>query len=85
MKTICNNRVRPFIDFGDLSTAEQSNFDWLEDREDGFFRYLGTPYHIDQFTRIDGPYFHGGLPETAFSAVVVRLEGDGIIVGRQIY
>jgi hypothetical protein len=74
-----NNHWRPFRyrnEVPALVLADQFDYQ-AEDVLDGFFRYRGSWYHLDQFTvlAIDG--WDGSLADSAFSGVVIKLSRDG--------
>lgn len=53
-------------------------FDWLdEDVIDGFIKYRGVYYHLQEFLRTDIPDFCGCLCESYFSAVLIKVSEDG--------
>lgn len=58
MNIITNNRPRLLLDWNQLTSREQSNFDYL-DSDDArigasFFRYRGDVYDMGEFMRIEG-------------------------------
>jgi len=62
----------------------KSEFDYQDENEvfDGFFKYKGFWYHLDQFMRLDnnspfGGQWDGYLNDSAFSGVLVKLSDDG--------
>lgn len=85
MKILTNHRWRNFLyrnEVPDDILADE--FDWLEDdRDDGFFKYRGNWYHLDDFMRCsDSPdsdisAWHGYHGDSYFSGVLIRLSSDG--------
>ena len=94
--TIYTNNVPRNVLYGyELSPAEQAEFDYMDDINDGsFFRYKGQVYDLGEFMRVtdtmenchgfkgwDG--YHG---DSYFSGVLVKYTDDceQVIVGRWI-
>lgn len=89
MQIICNNKPRPVIQSYELTDKEQFDYE----TEGPFFRYRGAVYDIGEFTRIDrniAPHpqragwekFHGYLSDTFFSGMLIKYDGDSVIVAR---
>lgn len=62
----------------------EQHFDYQDkdDVTDGFFRYRGCWYHLDQFMHLEkhNPLAHfwdGYLNDTYFSGVVIKISEDG--------
>ena len=75
-----NHQWRPFVYRYDVpSEVLASEFDYHgEDTVDGYFRYRGVWYHLDQFMRSEAvPGWHGFHGNLAFSGVAVRVSDDG--------
>lgn len=92
MPTVCNNVPRHLVYAYDVpQKVLESEFDYHLDMPenerpiDGYFKYKGEWYHLDQFMRFDRmSKWDGYLSDTAFSAIVIKLVDDceSIIVGR---
>lgn len=59
-----------------------SEFDYQKEDEatDGFFKYRGHWYHVDQFTVVPlevGPYWSGYLSDSYCSGILIKLSTDG--------
>lgn len=91
--TIRTNKVPRFtLDWRDLTTKEQAEFDYLEteqQEEGSFFRFKGNVYDLGECMRLSdgsvyGKYWHGYYGESAFSAVLVHLCGDSdrVVIGQ---
>lgn len=81
-----NRKWRDFTyrsDVPEKVLADQFDYQDAEAVSDGFFRYLGTWYHTDQFMRFesagDSPLkdWHGYAGDSFFSGVVIRIHEDG--------
>ena len=58
-KITTNNHERFFVyrcDVPEKILQEQFDYQDPEETQDGFFKFKGYWYHLDQFTRIDKPY-----------------------------
>ena len=75
-----NNHWRPFSYRDEVPghvLADQFDYQ-AEDVLDGFFKYRGTWYHVDQFMRLpDDDPWDGASADSAFSGVVIKLSRDG--------
>lgn len=88
MLTIRTNNVPRFtIDDFDLAPKERAEFDWLDwkavdagEASYTFFRFKRRLYLLSEFMRVDTDEFKGwdGIhTDSAFSGVLVRLDGTG--------
>jgi hypothetical protein len=57
------------------------NFDWLEEKTDGFFVYRKSWYHVSEFMNVpDTETFKGWdgySSDSAFSGVLIKISKDG--------
>ena len=76
-----NNAPRELLCWGDLTTKEQGEFDYINDPETAtFFRYRGWPYDLGEIMSVDDMPFkgwHGYASDSYFSGIVIRLVDDG--------
>ncbi|MDE1767244.1 MAG: hypothetical protein KGI27_13380 [Thaumarchaeota archaeon] len=86
LRIITNNQPRLILDWDQLTTKEQADFDYLsEDERVGrdFVRYRGIAYDLGDFMRATGDQlkgwdgYHG---DSYFSAVLVRYARDGNLI-----
>ena len=77
MRVITNNQPRFTISWFDLTTAEQSEFDYCDDCDD-FIRYRGELIPLCDFMRAPDSMdpWQGYRADSYFSAVVVRFPED---------
>jgi hypothetical protein len=79
---VTNNQPRALLDGMDLTDKEKADFDWLENIDEmsgQFVRYRGQAYCLDEFMVLqtdEGPLadWHGYAAQSAFSAVLIRLD-----------
>ena len=84
MEIITNYQWRGFLYRDEIpESVLKSDFDYLEpDEIDGFIKYRGRYYHITEFMRFhneNAPFpgdWHGYMCDSAFSGVLVRINGD---------
>lgn len=88
---IKTNRVpRDLLDWSDLTKAEQSDFDYIDDTDSAyarFFRYRGAAYDVNEFMRVPcqlAKGWDGYSADSYFSGVLIRLVDncERVIVGR---
>lgn len=90
---ITNNQYRPLLDWDDLTSKEQKDFDWIEEPLEGgytFFRYCGHVYSLDEIMRLDTEHpfhtlgYHAMLHSTYDSGILIKLSdcGESVIVAR---
>jgi hypothetical protein len=84
-----DNKWRDFVYRADVPKAIlESDFDYQDEDEalDGFFKYRGVWYHLDMFTRLEGPWENGSLGamgwhayhgDSFYSGVVIKVSRDG--------
>lgn len=85
MQVITNNQWRPLLDWHELTTSEQAQFDYITDESGTFIRYRGACYDLSEFVRCEQmPEWDGIASDTYFSATVIKLSRDGeyVKVGR---
>ena len=69
---------RPILGWHELTAKEKREFDWEGADESSFFRYRGRVYCLGDFMRDSAPAgWHGGMADSFFSGVIVRLSNDG--------
>jgi len=79
-----NNHWRQFVYRYDVpSKVLADQFDYLSDDViDGFFKYRGNWYHLDEFMRIENnpdsefSQWHGYSGDSYFSGIVIRISKD---------
>lgn len=93
MKIITNNKPRQLVYGYELTSAQKSDFDYLEDDIDGerFVQYQGMIIHIGEFVRTsDGSEeskagWHACHGLNAFCGILVKLlDNDCVIVGKML-
>lgn len=85
LNIISNRQSRAVIYWGDLTAAEQSDFDYLDtgDAQSAatFVRYRGVTYALGGFMRCEGAgdltAWDGYAADTYFSGVLIKLDRDG--------
>lgn len=86
-----NGHARDLLNWGDLSEKERAEFDYLETDDEQwsaeFFRYRGSLYCTDMFTRVHDQFvepWEGYHADTYFSGVLIYYtdDHDGVFVGR---
>ena len=91
MKIITNNKPRQLVYGYELTSAQKSDFDYLEDEIDGerFVQYQGMIIHIGEFVRTSDNSeeskagWQGVHALNAFCGVLVKLIGNGrVVVGK---
>jgi len=87
-RIISNGHTRPLHYWHDLPTKEREYFDYGGAIEGDYVKYLGAWYNLGDFERITPQQpnlyaagWQGFFTETAFSAVVVKVADDGVILG----
>lgn len=81
MKIITNNQIRPILHWYHLTDKEREQLDTgLEEKS--FFRYKREVYCLGDFTYTNTQGWHGVLPETFYSGMLIKFIDDGVIVGR---
>ena len=88
MKIKTNNQPRDILTWYDLTPAERKEFDYLEEGEGSFFRYMDCVYDLGEFMRADHSSipdkWHGYASGSYFSGVLIRYTSDceQVIVGQ---
>jgi len=77
MKIITNNHSRNLLTEYDLTSKELESFDYLEDGEGSFIRYIGRVWELGEFTRTEIEDWDGISSDTYFSGAVIKLSEDG--------
>ena len=75
-----NHHWRPFCYRDEVPArvlADQFDYQDPDQALDGFFRYKGYWYHLDQFMRMQDDHWDGSLAESAFTGVVIKVSRDG--------
>ena len=80
MKIKTNGQTRPLFVWDNLSENEKEIFDWA--KESLFFRYKGQAFALEEFLITEIPGWHGITSLTAFSAILIKIVEDEVIVGR---
>ncbi len=87
---VSNCHLRPFLYGYELTPAELARFDWLDSPEhsDGFIRYRGWVYHLNEFVYVrsvwgsgvtfdNAPFeVHASNSDTFFSTIVLHVTED---------
>ena len=77
-----NNQYRDILSAYELSEAELSEFDYLEEGEGSFFRYKGEVYDLGEFMVWGNPTspchegWDGYKSDSFFSGLVVKYSAD---------
>jgi hypothetical protein len=75
-----NNVPRDLIYWCELTSKEQKEFDYLEDKSgEQFFRYKGNVYHLGEFQHTEHLPFQGWngyASDSYFSGVLIKLVSD---------
>jgi len=77
MKITTNNHYRDLLTKYDLTSKELESFDYLEDGEGSFIRYIGRVWELGEFTRTEIEDWDGISSDTYFSGAVIKLSEDG--------
>lgn len=94
MRTITNHVPRHLVYASDVPPAVMADrfdyhLDMPEDERppDGYFKYRGNWYHLDEFMRFEGPSeWDGHAADSFYSAVVIKIvdDGESVICGLQL-
>ena len=86
LEIITDNKWKPFRYGNEVpKKVLDDDFDWMDEDQigDGFFKYKGQWYHLDEFMRISknapAPMkkWHGYLSDSFFSGVLIKVSSDG--------
>ena len=83
-----NNQERPVISWHDLSTKQQSEFDYKHAEESQFVVYKGWPYDVAEFMAVhhneELSGWDGYSSDSFFSGVLIKFapDRDTVIMGR---
>lgn len=91
LRIVTNNVPRLFIAWDDLTSAEQDDYNWIEEddrRWADFVRYKGNIYCLRDFMRTPGSgplsAWDGVIPDTYFSGTLIRIcsdDNDYVVMG----
>jgi hypothetical protein len=77
MKITTNHHDYPILSYHGLNAKEKKEHDWGAE-EHSFVRYLGYAIPLENFSRVsDMPGWDGAAPDSYFSGVVIKINGDG--------
>ena len=88
MKITTNNNWRLFLNFDELTAAEQSGFDWMNEEEQecgSFFRYRCAVYSLSDFMVLgrhgsaapkEFNGWDGYASDSFFSGVLIKVDED---------